>query len=210
MLNGGNVVLNNGWKLKCGKYVDSYVSETQVWDLFDNFFSTGSTKNTAYKFIFMKSIVEIVSELQVNETINYYDIFEKFTEIYWDLYVKQGLRQSRKSQKATAEKIIDMYSGNERQSSTFSNLHSDIKSKLVTEIQLECKKNVIGAVYADFNGYIYSFSNDKSEIELNEIFFNFIKKYKSILLKLNYLEWMKYMVKVNESININQFCYFSH
>ncbi len=34
MLNGGNVVLNNGWKLKCGKYVDSYVSETQVWDLF--------------------------------------------------------------------------------------------------------------------------------------------------------------------------------
>ena len=86
----------------------------------------------------------------------------------------------------------------------------DIKNKLVTEIQLECKKNVIGAVYSDFNGYIYSFSNDKSEIELNELFFDFIKKYKSILLKLNYLEWMKYMVKVNESININQFCYFSH
>ena len=210
MLNGGNIMLNNGWKLKCGKYIDSYVNETQIWNLFDNFFSTGSTKNTAYKFIFMKSLVEIVSELQVNETINYYNIFEKFTEIYWDLYVKQGLKQSRKSQKATAEKIIDKYRDNESQCSNFSNLRIDIKNKLVTEIQLECKKNVIGAVYADFDGYIYSFSNDKSEIELNEIFFNFIKKYKSILLKLNDLEWMKYMVKVNESININHFCYFSH
>ena len=176
-------MLNNGWKLKCGKYIDSYVNETQIWNLFDNFFSTGSTKNTAYKFIFMKSLVEIVPERQVIETINYYNIFEKF---------------------------IDKYRDNESQCSNFSNLRIDIKNKLVTEIQLECKKNVIGAVYADFDGYIYSFSNDKSEIELNEIFFNFIKKYKSILLKLNDLEWMKYMVKVNESVNINQFCYFSH
>ena len=74
-------MLNNGWKLKCGKYIDSYVNETQIWNLFDNFFSTGSTKNTAYKFIFMKSIVEIVSEHEVNEKINYYNIFEKFTPL---------------------------------------------------------------------------------------------------------------------------------
>lgn len=207
MLNGGNIVLNNGWKLKCGKYVGSYVSETQIWNLFDNFFSTGSTKNTAYKFIFMKSILEIASKLEVNQPMNYHHIFERFTEIYWDLYAKQGLRQSRKSQKATAEKIIDKYRDNESQCSNFSNLRVDIKNKLVTEIHLECKKNVIGAVYADFDGYIYSFSNDESEIELNEIFFDFIKKYKSILLKLNYLEWMKYMVKVNETVNINELDY---
>lgn len=78
--------------------------------------------------------------------MNYHHIFERFTVIYWDLYAKQGLKQSRKSQNATAEKIIDTYRDNESQCSNFSNLRVDIKDKLVKEIQLGCKKNVIGAV----------------------------------------------------------------
>ncbi len=85
----------------------------------------------------------------------------------------------------------------------------EIRDKLITEIELECKKNVIGAVYGDFEGYIYSFSNDESKIDLNQIFFDFIRKYKSIILKLNYLEWIKYMEHVNDTVNINEFYYLA-
>ena len=35
-------------------------------------------------------------------------------------------------------------------------------------------------------------------------------KYKKILLKLNYLEWIKYMEKVNDTININRLDYLSY
>ncbi len=45
------------WRLKGGKFTDDYISEHQVWNLFNNFFSSKSAKNTAYKFIFMKSLV---------------------------------------------------------------------------------------------------------------------------------------------------------
>lgn len=198
---------NGGYSLKSGKFVDEYISEIRIWNLFNNFFSSKSTKNTAYKFILMKSIIVIVSESEVGQIINYHNLFQIFTELYWQLYIERNLRQSRKSQKAIAEKIMDMYADDEIGCRNFSNLDTDTKNRLIKEIQLECKKNVIGAVYKDFEGYIYSFSNDKSELILSEVFFNFIKKYKSILLKLNYLEWIKYMENVNGGVNINKFYY---
>ena len=200
----------DNWKLKDGNFKKDYITENEIWGLFNHFFSSKTSKNTAYKFIFMKSLVRIASELEVNQAIKYYDVFEVFTETYWNLYIGRHLVQSRKSQKSSAEKIIDRYYIEYQDCDRFSKLSVVIRDKLIKDIELECKKNVIGAVYGDFDGYIYSFSNDDSKIDLNQIFFDFIKQHKSIILKLNYLEWVKYMENVNDTVNINELYYLAN
>ena len=47
----------SGWQLKEGQYRKTFLNEDELWKLFNNFLSTKSVKNTAYKFIFMRSLL---------------------------------------------------------------------------------------------------------------------------------------------------------
>ena len=200
----------SGWQLKEGQYRKTFLNEDELWKLFNNFLSTKSVKNTGYKFIFMRSLLLNLEQFDTNRSINYIKLFETFTQTYWDLYIKEQKRQSRETQISIAEKIFNEYCTEELRLKEFNSLSISIQGELIKKINVACQTNVIGAVYADFNKSIYSFSNSESILILNPIFFEFMLKYKKILLKLNYLEWIKYMEKVNDTININRLDYLSY
>ena len=61
----------------------------------------------------------------------------------------------------------------------------------------ECKKNVIGALYNDFDGTIYSFDLKESGLTLNPCVYEFILKYKYELEKINYYSWARMLEQIN-------------
>lgn len=199
----------SGWQLKEGQYNKIDLTDKDVWEHFNHFFSSKSVNNTAYKFIFMRSILLAIDSLSSDKMIEYSSIFDHFTRIYWRLYVQEQFRQSRASQKSLVEKEFDKYYETGLDAISFDSLNVELQSELTQKVQDICKKNVIGAVYGDFNGTIYSFSNDQSKLELNPIYFNFMNTYKDILLKLNLFEWMKYIEKENEVISVQKLSYLA-
>ena len=85
----------SGWQLKEGQYRKTFLNEDELWKLFNNFLSTKSVKNTAYKFIFMRSLLLNLEQFDTNRSINYIKLFETFTQTYWDLYIKEQKRSRR-------------------------------------------------------------------------------------------------------------------
>ncbi|MDB8556973.1 hypothetical protein [Turicibacter sanguinis] len=196
-------MIKKSYQLKDGEYKQNTIDESRIWGLFNDFFSHKTYKNTAYKFIFMRSLLLNVDMFNSEYSIKYSELFETFTEIFWNIYANKGIKQSRESQKSKAEIEIDKILGNVDKKKGYNNIDPSQQSRLVEQIKKDCHKNVIGAVYEDFQRYIYSFSHNEEKLMLNPAFYDFIRKYSDILLKLNYLEWAKYMEKVNGSIDIN-------
>ena len=53
-----------------------------------------------------------------------------------------------------------------------------LKNNIIKQVTLECKRFVIGALYDDFDGIIYSFNLKEGGIVLNPTVYYFILKYK--------------------------------
>lgn len=63
---------------------------------------------------------------------------------------------------------------------------------------MECKKCVVGALYKDFDGIIYSFDLKSDGIVLNHCVYEFILKYKVELERLNYYSWARFLEQIND------------
>ena len=98
-----------GWKLKHGEYQEGFISDDELWKVFNDFFSDKTVKNTGYKFIFFYALLSNLENFDDLYSIAYTKVFEIFTETYWDLYIIHGKRQSRINQPSKAEKIFDEY-----------------------------------------------------------------------------------------------------
>jgi hypothetical protein len=134
----------------------------------------------------------------------YHDIFAKFTENYWNLILKYHLKQMRpdgKSEYSSLEKIL-------RQSKEtfaipdgvpFDSVDPALKEVIISKVQKDCKRNVIGALYEDFEGFVYGFDlKHKDYLVLHPVAYQFMMKYKMELEKLNYYAWAKFLENINE------------
>ena len=73
-----------------------------------------------------------------------------------------------------------------------------LKNHIIKQVTLECKRFVIGTLYEDFDGIIYSFNMKEGGIVLNPTVYYFMLKYKAELEKLNYYAWAQFLEQIND------------
>lgn len=194
-----------GWQLKSGELSKDRITEEDFWMLFNMLFSENSRKRNTYKYGFIKAILDNLFNTIQNEDgyfISYQNLFNKFTENYWNLVLKYNLRQMRKDGKSEISKIETILYDSASQSPTllnleFSSLSLNEKEKIVSKVQKECIKYVVGALYSDFEGKLYSFDIKGTGITLSYAAYSFILKFKPEIESLNYYSWAKFLEGIN-------------
>lgn len=194
-----------GWNLKSGEITEYVVSEDRYWSLFNFVFSDSSRKRNSYKFGLIKSLLDNL--FNVNETnqgvyFTYRDIFAKFAENYWNLVVKYGLRQMRSDGKSDFSKVETILKAAilDKQilvNFEFTSIDLVYKEQIICQVVEECKKCVVGALYNDFEGVLYSFDLKAEGLYLSPRAYDFMLKYKAEIENLNYYSWAKFLEKVN-------------
>lgn len=197
-----------GWNLKNGSITDYCVSEDQYWSLFNGVFTDSARKRNTYKFGLIKALLDSVFNLTLlgdgtGYYISYYDLFSKFAENYWNLVVKYNIRQMRRDGKSEYSKVETIL----KKAVELNQMVADLDFSSVDEkeretikelVTCECKKYVVGALYDDFDGTLYSFDLKESGITIAPLAYDFMLKYKSELEQLNYYAWAKFLETIND------------
>lgn len=195
-----------GWSLKSGILTEYCTSEERIWSLLNYVFVGNSGKRNTYKFGLIKSILDnLFNATQCGDCLllTYEDLFEKFTENYWNLVVKYKLKQMRRDGKSSVSRIeqILLEAANEFPvlvNLEYESINPELKEKVNQDVLKECKKYVVGALYKDFEGLIYSFDLKGEGIFLPAFVYEFLLKYKSEIEQLNYYSWAKFLEMVND------------
>lgn len=195
-----------GWNLKCGNITEYNVSDDRIWSLFNYVFSESSRKRNTYKFGLIKALLDnIFNGINGDRGVfySYEDLFARFAQNYWNLVVKYDLRQMRKDGKSIYSKIESILMKETQENPVlcvmeFDSLDDTTREKIIKQVTYECKKCVIGALYEDFDGIIYSFDLRDKGLILNCCVYEFMLKYKAELEKLNYYAWAKFLEKIND------------
>lgn len=191
----------SGFDLISGEYKKGEYSEDELWASFKRVFSTKTANSSSYKFVFLKSLLDCIDRYN-KITYSFYEVFERFTEIYWILVVKYGLAQNNSPKKETyVEQILKEYVGcttdDKKVKIEFNDLTIEAKTKIIQQVTKKCKKYVVGALYGDTEKLIYSFSKVNEIIELNPLMKDFIIKHSDSIEELNYYELTRFIDKVN-------------
>lgn len=195
-----------GWDLKNGSITEYSVSEDRIWSLFNYVFSDSSRKRNTYKFGLIKSLLDNVFDgknTNVGVKYTFEELFSRFAENYWNLVIKYGLRQMRKDGKSIYSKIETILMSAITENPTlalleFETIDVNTKALIIRKVTSECKKCVVGALYEDFDGIIYSFDLKEDEITLNYCVYEFMLKYKAELERLNYYSWARFLEQIND------------
>ena len=196
----------SGWDLKSGSITEYNLSEDRIWSLFNFVFSDASRKRNTYKFGLIKSLLDNAFNGQRRPDgvyFTYEELFSRFAENYWNLVVKYDLRQMRRDGKSVYSKVETILKAavEENQILTefeFESIEDGKKSSIINKVTTECKKCVVGALYDDFDGVIYSFDLKDKGLILNYAIYDFMLKHKSELEKLNYYSWARFLEQVND------------
>ena len=191
----------SGFNLESAIFRQEQVSDEVLWKAVNKVFSTKTANSSTYKFVFLKSILDLI-EAYRKSTYTFYEIFERFTEIYWKLIVKCGLPQTTSKSKETyIEQIIKDYVGNTLDvhppKLNFYDLSSETIHNLVLSVVKKCKIYVVGALYTDTDGLFYSFSKKQETLTVNPLMLKFIEKHNQAIQELNYFELTKFLYKVS-------------
>lgn len=196
----------SGWNLKCGPITEYNVSEDRIWSLFNFVFSDSSRKRNTYKYGLIKSLLDNVFNGQKKAEgvfFKYEELFARFAENYWNLVIRYDLRQMRRDSKSVYSKIEIILKAAVEENQVlaaleFHAMEEEKRNAIVKEVTRECKKCVVGALYSDFDGVIYSFDLKENGITLNYCIYDFMLKHKSELEKLNYYSWARFLEQVND------------
>lgn len=194
-----------GWNLKKGDIKDVSVSDDEYWSLFNYVFSSNCAKTNTYKFGFIKALLDSVFSHAINNDglhLTYNAVFEKFAENYWNLVVKYNLKQMKETARASCTRIEKIFHEAVEDnpilaSVEFSAINEMQKKKIVRAIAAECRKYVVGALYADFQGKLYSFDLFADGLTICPHAVHFMMRYKTEIERLNYYAWAKYLEEVN-------------
>jgi hypothetical protein len=190
------------WNLKIGEIKETYLTEQQIWQMFNTFFSPKSKNTMTYKFGLIKSLIENLYNVNENLEINYYQLFESFTKIYWNLVVHHQLRQSNSSSMNSAiEKALVNFQKEHTipNDFRFDKLPYDLQLEIVQQVKKVGKRYVIGALYGDSKGIIYEFDLKKEYMRMNEAVYKFMLKYQKVLTYLTNYHLALFLEKYNRA-----------
>lgn len=201
--------MNSGWNLSEGYYDPRIIlTEEDLNDIFSVLFSNKSKNTTSYKFGFLKAILDNLYNVDLNLSLSFTSIFAKFAESYWNLVLVHKLKQCRGTSQG---KIFDILNkewnslpenvGRAENNNVipFEALSAETQVKIINNVTKECSRYVVGATYADSNGNFYSFSKKSKTITLNPVVYQYLLRHKTMIEKVNYFEWAKFLHDVNES-----------
>ena len=77
-----------GYNLTASDITDAYHSEDELWSAINPVFQTKSRNSTSYKYCFLKAILDNIFNVNADLVLPFYVVFERFTEIYWNLIIK--------------------------------------------------------------------------------------------------------------------------
>ena len=187
----------SGYKLKEGRYSSNKLEESEIWASFEKVFSSKSQHSSSYKFVFLAALFKCIKQDKL--TFSFYEVFECFLNYYWSLIVKWHLRQETVKARITEiERIIN------NQITTKSIVSPHELSvyeydSLINEVVKKCQTYVVGALYADTNQQMYSFSKKEQYISINPQYKSFIQKHRSTLEGMLYYDLAKYYVRINDA-----------
>ena len=191
-----------GYSLKEANYIERPLSDDEIWSFFAYLFSSKSANDTSYKYGFLKAILDNLYNTDYELTLTFDQLFSKFTEIYWNLVLKHHILQKnpgKLDRRSRLERVL-IY-GKEKygilEDIPFESISDDMKIDICHRVKVECKRNVVGALYADLGGAFYSFSVSEEWLRINPRMYEFICKHKVAIEKLNYFEWARFLEKVN-------------
>lgn len=194
-----------GWNDNYGEIKKYIATEDEIWSLANFFFSSSCKKTSTYKFGFFKAILDSLFSGTLSNRgyeLSYRTLFECFAENYWNLITKYHLKQMRNngsSDYSSLEIVINSICEKKFTIATleFSSLAKEDKESIVREVSSKCKKNVVGAMYSNFEGVLYGYGLKEDGIWLNPVAYEFLLKHKFELEKLNYFAWAKYLEEIN-------------
>lgn len=192
-----------GHKLPEGYYPNRPLSDDEMWSAFSNLFSSNSKNSSSYKFGFLKAIMDNLYNVDHNLTLTFDQIFTTFTEIYWNLVLKHGIRQqplSIRSSGTYLEQELGAASAKYEMAADipFESISDEAKLEVCKKVKSKCKTNVVGALFGDTKGLFYSFSKKGEWLQFNPQMYEFVCKHKLAIEKLNYYEWARYLEKIND------------
>lgn len=162
-----------GYALKEADYVEKTLTEDEIWAIFGGMFSGRAVHDTSYKYGFFKAVLDSIYNADDNLLLTFDQIFYKFTEIYWNLILKYHLRQkavTKNGRETILEKILKEAAAGQKAGINdicFEALSADMKAEICHKVKIKCKENVVGALYGDSGGVLYSFSKKQEYIKLN-------------------------------------------
>ena len=132
----------------------------------------------------------------------YDSLFSKFAENYWNLVAKYHIRQMRyngQSYVSKLELIIESVLAHSAAIGEieFENLSVGDRETVISQVKRDCSRNVIGALYNDFNGCLYGFDKKEHRIWIHNGAYQFLLAYKIEIEQLNYYAWAKFLEDVN-------------
>ena len=195
-----------GYLLSSGEIKKYFVNEAELWGRFNYVFSNSCAKRSTYKFGLVKAILDNLLAAQTSSKgmeLSYLLLFTKFAENYWNIVTKYHLKQMRPDGKSEFTKLERLFNTITDQNAiscqiAFENLVENDRNYIIAEISKECRKNVVGALYNDFDGLLYGFELKGSGIWINPIAYEFMLKYKMEIEQLNYYAWARFMEKIND------------
>ena len=192
-----------GYNLIEAQYDNRTLSDDEMWSAFSNLFSSHSKNSSSYKFGFLKAVMDNLYNVDENLMLTFDQLFGTFTEIYWNLVLKHGIRQqpiSERSNGTYLEQALNATAATYAITADipFESISDEAKLEVCKKIKSKCKVNVVGALYGDTKGLFYSFSRKGEWLQINPQMYEFICKHKLAIEKLNYYEWAKYLEKIND------------
>ena len=199
----------SGWELISGDLTKNNVSFETLWTRFNYVFSDSCPKTSTYKFGFIKAILDNLlsaSQTAMGMRIDFDDLFSKFAENYWNLITKYHLKQLRSNHAASQNPVSKLEQSflraldSEPTASNleFEELSAQDKARIIAQVKADCSRNVVGALYKDFNGELYGFDKRASCIWLHNGGYQFLWAHKPEIERLNYYAWAKYLERIND------------
>lgn len=189
-----------GYDLKEGKYDQSLKSVKEIKNAFSKFFEKGSKKESTYKYAMLKSILDCINTASDKTyKISFDSLFCRFSEIYWVLVFKHRIPQkapSVKTPETYAEKIVQEIASKYKvkRKTAFSELSNTIRYEMMIQMKKKCSKYVFGALYAETDQLLFSFSKEKQWIKINPQVVDYINKHLNTIQTQNYQAWAMFYI----------------
>lgn len=191
-----------GASLREGTYKQGYFSDDEMWSAFTYLFSSKSKQSASYKYGFLKAILDNLYNTDDQLILTFDQLFSKFAEIYWNLVLKYRIRQAPVIAGGKTTKLEQaLWEAKARcpvaEDLPFESIPDDVREYVCRRVRIDCKENVVGALYGDLQEMFYSFSKKGEYIQLNPVMYEFVCKHKIAIEKMNYYEWARYLERIN-------------
>ena len=174
------------WNSTHGEIKKYIASEDELWSLANFFFSDSCKKTSTYKFGFLKSIMDSLFSGELSNRgyeLSFHTLFSRCAENYWNLVTKYHLKQMRYNGSGEYSGLENVYTVAVAKAKTigdleFTSLCDEDKKQIIAEVIKKCKKNVVGALYGNFDGVLYGFDLKELKIWVNPVAYEFLLKHK--------------------------------